>query len=527
MRRGPAARIGVLALATVAVAAAAAPALAVAQEPVPRDLDAWIREGMEARDIPGLALAVVRDDSVAVEKGYGVRRRGEGEPVDARTLFAIGSATKAFTAAVVGDLVTEGAVGWDDPVREHLPWFRLPDPYRSENATVRDLLAHRTGLARTPFLVLNTGTTTREEVVRRVRHAEMSRGFREGYGYQNVMYAAAGLAAGASAGTTWEELVRRRLISPLGMERTITGRPDETGNVAAPHVRTEDGVRTVPWRDIGHVGPAGSLVSSVRDMARWLRLHLGHGTPGGTPVLDSAVVAEMRTPQSLVPPEAPVSAYLFSSLERQGVTHTPAYGLGWYVLDYRGERLVLHGGDIDGMAALVAMLPGRDVGVVVLTNLQSQFFPYAVALRIFDHALAADGPGWGRVLRRKRVALEEQQRELRRRREDGRVAGTEPSLPTAGYTGRYRSPLHGGLEVSAGEAGLILELGPAMVADLEHWHYDTWRVRWRNPALREASMPLVTFRLGPEGQVEELELTGPGRTIDVFERERSGGVGSP
>ncbi len=528
MRPGNSSRVGLLVLAA-ALAAAAAPGLAAAQEPTPRQFDAWIRQGMESRDIPGLALAVVRGDSVAVERGYGVRRRGGDEPVDGRTLFAIGSATKAFTAAAVGRRVSEGAMNWDDPVREHLPWFRLPGSYRSEHATLRDLLAHRTGLARTPFLVLNSETMTREQAVRRVRHAAMSRGFREGYAYQNILYVGAGLAAAESAGTTWDGLVRRRLLAPLGMERTRTtvDSLDRMDNVAAPHVRGDAGVQSVPWRDIDHVGPAGSLVSSVRDMARWLRLHLGDGSLDGTQILESEIVSEMRAPQSLVSPEVPVSAYLFSSLARRGLTHSVAYGLGWYVLDYRGEKLVLHGGDIDGMAALVAMLPDRGVGTVVLSNLQSQFFPYAVVLRLFDHVLKAEGPGWGEIFRERLESVQRQRERLRQRRAGRRAAGTEPSLKPPRYTGSYRSELYGALEVSAGESGLVLKLGQEMVADLEHWHHDTWRVEWRNPALRATSVPFATFRLSATGRVESLELSETGQMVGEFERSRSGERGPP
>src|SRR5690625_233047 len=267
-------------------------------------IERFVEQGMRDWAIPGLAISVVKDDELVWARGFGVRRLGHPEPVDADTLFNVASVSKAFNAAALGLLVDEGAIGWDDPVVEHIPHLRLYDPYVTQAATIRDMLAHRVGLGRLTGNRLRwISARNRSEQIERLRHLEPEIGFREGYVYSNVLYMVAGEVVPAVTGTGWEAFVEQRLFAPLGMRRSLAGgrRLDESGNVAWPHQEIDGQVVEIPRRNFDAVGPAASVHSSAREIARWMRLHLG--TPGefeGRRVLARETVEEMHRAQNVI-----------------------------------------------------------------------------------------------------------------------------------------------------------------------------------------------------------------------------------
>lgn len=505
---GRAARRGALFLAvTLSAAAWLVPtATAGAQEEAVADplagLDAEARRILEAWDVPGMSVAVVKGDSAVAVRGYGLRDVRRRDPVDGATLFAVGSLTKAFTSAAAAVLVQEDRIGWDDLVRDHLPWFRLHDRYASDQFTLRDAMSHRSGLGRRGDLLWYGSGLDREAILRRVRHLEPVDGFRAAYGYQNIMFLAAGEATAAAAGTTWDRLVQDRLLEPLGMDdtnttvRALAGRDD----VAAPHEEVDGVLRTVPYRDLDNAAPAGSINSSARDMARWLRFQLAGGALDGRRLLDRATLTATWEPHTVMPVDGP-SRELYPELDVR------SYALGWVVSDRRDRRHLWHTGGIDGMSAYIGLFPEDSLGVAVLTNRGGSGAHRALAEWIYDAYLGGPERAWSAELLERRREAESEAEEERRRRVEARRADTEPALAETAYAGRYEHEMYGSLRVTAEPEGLVLRRGEAFVGDLRHWHHETFRVEWRHPGLGGG---FATFRSDPRGEVSAVELEGMG-----------------
>lgn len=476
-------------------------------QPAPLDgLDDYVEETMEAWGVPGLGLAVVKDGSVVHARGYGVREAGRDAPVDEHTVFAIGSSSKAFTTATLAMLVEEGELSWDDPATRHLPGLRLHDAYPTHELTVRDLVTHRSGLPRCDRLWYGT-SFDRDEVVRRIRFCEPSWSFRSHFGYQNVMFLAAGEIVSEVSGTRWDTFVERRIFGPLGMERSSTSVDslDGMANVASPHGEIDGEVRAVPWRNIDNVGPAGSINSSVAEMARWVRLHLDEGVFEGDTLLSPESVEEMHNPQMLMEPDSP----LREALGARG--HFLAYGMGWFLHDYEGVKIVEHGGSIDGMRAQVAMVPEEDLGMVILTNRGGTSPVTPLMYRVVDAYLDVPETDWSEEFRAVADSMEAEGEKQEQQLRDARKEGTSPSLEPAAYAGTYTDSLYGDLEVTEDGGELALSFH-SLEADLEHWHLDTFRADWQNPLASQQGLPasLLTFRLDARGQVASLDMPGMG-----------------
>jgi CubicO group peptidase (beta-lactamase class C family) len=464
-----------------------------------KGLDEQIVKALHDFDVPGLALAVIKDDKVILARGYGVRKLGEKDAVTEHTLFAIGSCSKAFTAASLGLLVDEGKLKWDDPAGKYLPSLQLFDPYVSRELTVRDLLCHRSGLERHDLVWYGTALT-RDEVLQRMRLAKPGTSFRSKFGYQNVMFLAAGQIVPTVTGKSWDDFVRERLFTPLGMKASNTSVTALSRNddVAAPHEKVGDKVESVHWRNIDNIAPAGSINSSVADMTHWVRLHLGDGKVGKETLLTSAVVEEMRTPQTVIPLTGP-QAKLYAG------AHFFNYGLGWFLYDYRGKKAVGHGGNIDGMSALVGMLPEEKLGLVVLTNRGGTQLPWAVQNHVFDAFLKAPARDWFAEVLELAKAGEKQAREVEQKEEKERVKDTKPTLPLEKYAGTYHDDLYGDVRVKREDGKLVLyAAGTGEAGDLEHWHFDTFRARPRDR--RGPRLTLVTWALDRRGKVESLRV---------------------
>jgi CubicO group peptidase (beta-lactamase class C family) len=464
-------------------------------------LDAYVTKALADWQAPGLALAVVRNDSVILAKGYGVRELGKPDPVTAHTLFAVGSTSKAFTVAALGMLVDEGKLTWDDPVTQHLTTFQLYDPYVTRELTVRDLLTHRSGLARGDRVWAASGLS-RAEVLRRVRFLKPSWSFRSTYGYQNIMYLAAGSVVEATSGLTWDEFVRRRIFGPLGMSRSVTSVVPLAGmtDVATPHEKIDGKPTPVAWLNIDNIGPAGSINSSATEMAQWVRLQLGKGTYAGTKLLEPATVREMHQAQMhQARSEEDEKLYPESSLL--------SYGLGWSLRDYRGMKLVAHGGAIRGMRAQVSLLPERNLGVVVLANVSESNLATAMAMKLLDLHTAGPPKDWSAVLLASTQAAQERAAEERRKVVAARVQGTAPSLALDRYAGVYADSLYGEIRIEKQGSGLVATFGAFYTGDLAHWHFDTFEVAWRDPVLGRAT---VTFALDARGDVRSLEYSNLG-----------------
>lgn len=481
---------------TTAVAAAAD-----AQPRPIRGLDAYVAQAVKDWGVPGLSIAVVHGDTVVFAKGYGVRELGKPGTVDEHTLFAVGSTTKAMTAVALGMLVDSGVVRWDDPVVRHLPEFRLIDPAVTAQTTVRDMLSHRSGLGTVDGIWYAAGGTV-EDVVARLRHQPLASSPRSRYAYQNAMYAAAGEVVEAASGMTWERFLRRRIFEPVGMPRarvSVVGL-DTAENVATPHDVIGDTLRPIAHRNLDNIAPAGAVYAGAREMANWIRFMLDTGRIGGRRLLSDTVWREMITAQTLVPRS---SFYPTASLTKP---HFTAYGLAWFLQDYQGEFVAMHTGSIDGMVAIVGLLPAHDVGVVVLANRDHAELRHALMWRVFDAYLGRPARDWSADLRALYDSLAARGRAAGAER-DRRITGTAPALSLDQYAGVYADSLYGSLTIRHENGRLILDFGPGRVADLEHWHYETFRATWRDPALGRT---FATFALGADGKPRELLVQGYG-----------------
>jgi CubicO group peptidase (beta-lactamase class C family) len=484
----------------------------------PPDLDARIEAAMQAYGTPGFAVSIVEDGEVVHAKGYGVRRLGSPEPVDADTIFPTGSTGKAVTTAAIAILVDEGKLGWDDKVIDHLPDFRMHDPWVTREMTVRDLLVHRSGLGlgAGDLLYVPRTSRSRADVVRALRHIAPATSFRSGYAYDNILYVVAGELVAAVSGQSWESFIHDRVFRAAGMDDSVSDEAERFANPnrAHPHARIDGRVRglgtqvVLPEREgLGQVAaPAGGLSSSANDLARWLQVQLAQGAlPGeGKRLYSEASAREMWTPQVLVPVRAyppPISEMTpqFSS-----------YALGWSVQDYRGIKTVQHGGAVFGVLTMVVLVPDRKLGFALQMNSEDYPVLRGVMNELLDHYLGFPKRDWVAAFgewNTKRLA--DGVAAL-----DATTAGvrkhTEPSLPPGQYAGDYADDWYGPIAVAfdqqaSDRQGLRIDFRqtPNMAGTLEHYQYDTFIARWDDAAIEPA---YVTFNLDAEGKVARITM---------------------
>ncbi|NNM32601.1 MAG: serine hydrolase [Gemmatimonadetes bacterium] len=499
------------------------PRALAAQDPL-EGLGQYIAESMADWDLPGLAVAAVYEDRVIFAQGFGVKELGNDDPVDARTLFQIGSTTKAFAAAAIGALVDDGLVDWDDPVIQHLPWFRLQDPWITAHVTIRDLLSHRSGMPAHAFPALTLFDA--REVAERGSLLDGQGPFRSEYRYSNQAYGIAGLVVEAVTGMSWGAWVEERLFGPLGMGDSSAspyevwedpfvaptflgtapagqvGIEDAPGvNVAMPHGMDRDGNRRViSWQSYDNLQAAGNIVSSAADMANWIRMHLAGGTFEGTQVLGDTTLEEILAPQIHTP-----GYFMFAD---EGYD---TYGLGWTRQEFQGRTYVSHGGGIFGFPAYVAMLPELRAGVVVLANgsLWTPYYPHQeIAAWVFARLLGVEGRDWhGEAMARTEAILQQVDRALAAR-DASRVPDTDPSVALDAFVGTYESDVAGPLTVSLADSGLRLAFpgSGAFSGDLEHWHFDTFMLHYDGGDGQAWANSFATFQIGATGNVTGLDL---------------------
>ena len=323
--------------------------------------------------VPGMAIAVVKDDEVILTHGFGVANVEKETPVTPETVFAIGSSTKAFTSTLVGMLVDEGKMDWNDPVTKYLPYFQMNVESDNESAgvTLRDVLSHRTGFTRMGLLFAS-GQIPREEMLLDATKAEPYVPFGEKFYYSNVMYMSAGVAAGKADGTDWDTLVAERIFEPLDMDSTTTSvtRAEKDKHLSLGYLWDEDlqAYEYKPMRNVDNIGPAGAINSNALDMAQWLRLQLGRGEYEGLRLISEENLRETWTTQ----------------IE---ITGSISYGMGWVIREWEGQPVIEHGGNVDGFSAQVAMLPESNLGFVLLTNASASPLPPQAINLVWDTLL--------------------------------------------------------------------------------------------------------------------------------------------
>lgn len=469
----------------------------------PESLDRYIEQAVRDWEVPGLAIAIVRNDSVLVAKGYGVRELGKPQRVDANTVFNIASLAKSFTATAGAMLVDEGKLSWDAPARRYLPGLEFSDPYLTANVTMRDLLSHRTGL-RSANMMWVMSDISRAEIVRRARFLQPDRPFRTEQIYSNVGFVIAGETLAAAAGTSYEDLIRQRIFAPLGMRSTTISMADLASqtNKVSPHAIIGGVQCSFAWRSYDTTAAAGGINSTANDMATWLRFQMGDGAFGGKRLVSAAQMAEMHSPQAVIR----VTPAMKRARQVQG---WPAYGFGWNIMDYRGRPMIWHSGNGAGQPVLMTIFPEDHVAILVMVNTWAAGFLHGMLTnKIADTYLGFPPRDWsGEMLPRKAAIRGESAKalaDLQRVRNPKAPA----SHDLTAYTGTYRDSLYGEKTVRVADGHLTLQMeGPkGQMADLTQMNNDTFVVLWRDPVFRETYPSLLTFSADSEGVIAELTM---------------------
>ncbi len=460
---------------------------------------------MKTFDVPGMAIAIVKDGKILVAKGYGVRKLGDATPVDEFTMFGIGSNTKAFTTSALATLVDEGKLSWDDPVYQRLPGFVMYDPYVSHEMTIRDLLTHRSGmgLGEGDLLFWPHSTYTREEVIYKLRFMKPQSSFRSHYAYDNLLYMTAGQIVPAVTGTSWDDYIRQRIFAQLSMNHSnVSNTAFKPGDdYAFPHSRVDGKLQVIPFGELDNAGPAGAINSCAADMAKWVQLQLNRGKFADRDghLFTEQRSKEMWTPQTILPIGDPPSA--LTGLK----ANFADYALGWGLRDYHGRKLIGHTGGVGGFVSRVMLVPEENLGVVVLTNAEEGGAFDSILYHVLDHYFHLPPTDWIAAFKAVKDKEEKDADETMKKAEGARDANSKSSLPLEKYAGVYNDAWYGPITIRTENGGLVITFDhtPTMIGDLQPWQHDTFKAHWRLRTIEDA---FITFSLNPDGSIDSARM---------------------
>lgn len=447
---------------------------------------AFVESTLELWQVPGAAIAIVREGEIIFLQGFGKRNIAEDMPTTPHTRFALASGTKAFTTMALGMLVDEGKLDWDKPVREYLPSFTLFEPFAGERMTPRDLVTHRSGLPRHDLAWYHSAHS-RAELIRRLRFLEPNKDLRSFWQYQNLMYMVAGYLVEHITGQTWEAFVQERIFSPLGMANSNcdVAVSQTSDDFAVPYKKKREQVEATPFYQEWAVGPAGSVNTSAADMAKWLQLHVRNGKFNDRQLVSEAQVRDMHSPHMVVSRPA-----RYAELPHQ------SYGLGWFVEPYRGYDFVHHGGNIDGFSTMTTLMPREGIGVVVLCNMEASPLPWVVCLNAYERLLGLSETSWNDRFKQDEAELKAGGARGKQHSNDERIGNTWPSHPLESYVGEYEHPGYGILSFTLNDGALQATMNNVSLP-AEHYHYDTFELVWEAQDTRVKA----TFRADARGDV--------------------------
>ena len=477
-----------------------------AQENLESDLDSYIPKVLKEFQVPGITVGVVKSGKLIFAKGYGVKSIESNDPVDPNTLFQIASNSKAFTAACLAILVDEGKLSWDDRVIDKLPGFKMSDPYVTNEMRVRDLLCHRSGLSlgAGDLLYFPASDYTRDQIMYQLRFIKLSTSFRSHYAYDNILYPVAGELIKAVSGITWEEFVTEKIFKPLGMKNTRAGVSllDDRNNIETPHTLVDGKLEIMPLTNWDVTAPAGGILSSVNDLSKWVITQLDSGRINGTDkrLFSRKETVQMWMPHINIPVGSPPPG--LSALS----TNFAAYGLGWFIKEYRGDKIIWHSGGLPGTVTQVSLDPAKKIGIIVLTNQESGAAFYSVTNHIFDLLLDANDTDWiekfSAIVSKGRNSADKKVAEM----DSLRNKESSPSLPLEKFVGKYKDSWYGTVSVEAKDGKLFMNFDhtPELNGVLEHWQYNSFVARWNDRKLHGDAF--VTFSLNPDGSVEGIKM---------------------
>lgn len=465
-------------------------------------LDLYFETSLSKWNVPGMAVAIVKDDQIIFEKGYGFRNLESGEKADENTLFAVASNTKAFTASALAKLVEEKRIAWKDKVSQYLPYFALNDEYAMKEMTIEDLLCHRSGLKTFSGDLLWYGSNkTAREVLESAQYLKPELDFRADYGYSNIMYIAAGLVIESVTDTSYKEYIQHHFLQPLQMKRSILSTSDlkYKSNVATPYYVDQDEIIALDWLNWDNVMAAGGLISSAHDMANWLMLNASKGKFYGEKFLDEESFEKLTTPHI----NFKVSAY---TRNMQPSKHFRGYGLGWSLGDYHGRKIISHGGGYDGMISKTCIVPEEKLALVILTN-SLNYLPSALIEKSLDVILSGleNGTDYSSLYLQSFERSQMKRKSDEEKIESGRGQINTNHLPLDQYSGTYKDLKYGELKVWLEGGKLHFKMDPTQIftASLDHWNDHIFTFRF---PINKSSLPMgkLWFHLDDEAKVNKL-----------------------
>jgi len=463
-------------------------------------LNAMIEEGMKEWQIPGLSAVVVKNGKVVFKKTYGIKDIETKEPVDDNTLFSMASTTKALIAISLGILVDQNKISWEDKVIDHLPSFKLSDPYITADARVIDLLTHNLGIGNADLLwVINNLSTA--ETIDKFKYAKKAYPLRGGFTYQNIMYVVAGELIEAVSEQHWTAFVENEILKPLEMTRTQTKSIDimKAGNYTTPHYNDlDDGIVKVDYTFSDQIGAAGMVWSTTNDVSNYLTFLVNDGIFKGDTIIQPATFQYLFKPHSILTEN---DVYPTNKLTKPKWN---TYGLGWFQQDYRGEKLDFHTGSLSGLVALTGIIHDKDVAVYVFANLDHAELRHAIMYKAMDlYAFKDDNRDWHKEIFKLYAGFRENAKEAKKKRNEGRIMETSPSLTLDQYSGTYQNEMLGSVTISLVNGQLQINVNKHLNYKMEHWHHNTF-ITSKDPRWRFES--LINFNLNTSGKIEELEV---------------------
>ncbi|HRN55471.1 MAG TPA: serine hydrolase [Agriterribacter sp.] len=467
-------------------------------------LDTALEKLLKDWKAAGFAVAVVEKNKVIYSRGFGYRDYAAKKPVTPHTLFAIGSCTKAFTAALLGMLEEDGKLSLDKKATGYLPALHFFNSDMDEKITIRDMMSHRTGLPRHDYSWYLFPTASRDSLLQRIRYQEPNKRLREGWQYNNFMFLAQVMIAEKISGRSWEENIRQKIFVPLGMSRSNLSVKDmekEENASKGYGLKKDSSVKTLSYFNIDGIGPAGSINSSVTDMANWVITWINNGRFNGREVLPRSYVRQAISAQMVMGggiPEQESPDMYFSD-----------YGLAWFLTSYRGHYRVEHGGNIDGFSASTSFFPSDSIGIIVLTNQNASALPSAARNLIADRMLQLPYRNWSAYLKEAAFKAALQAKEAEKNKVSNRVPGTQPSHALRDYEGVFNNPGYGDIEVYSKKDSLFARTNKDSMW-LRHYHYDVFEVKGfdKEEGLDTSSGGTVlNFRTGDNGKIASLGIT--------------------
>jgi CubicO group peptidase (beta-lactamase class C family) len=462
-------------------------------------IDETVKKAFDVFKPTGLAIAVVKDSVIIYHKALGFSNADINKPLNTTSLFNIASCSKAFTAASIGILVDEGKLKWTDKVTDYFPGFKLADEYITKELTIEDLLCHRSGLGTFfgDLLWYNT-TYSDEEVMRRIRYESITRRFGIEFGYQNIMFMIAGDIIQKVTGQSWSEFVESRIYKPLGMIQTRPSNDELSPGqeIALGHLNN----KALDVYDFNAAKPAAAMYSSVDELSMWTTLMMNNGTYRGQKIISSNSVNRIMEPHTILGAG--------NSQKQHGINFY-TYGLGWFIFDYNGKKVVEHDGGMPGYISKVTMIPEQKISVIILNNGNDGYVNNALRGDLMDILVKGKEFDWIAEYSAIKTRSDAHEISSDKERLESRIEGTKPSLTPDGYSGTYRDKSYGDAEVTSEGGKLKLTFLPAktvFTGDLEHWHFDTFKVKFKDEFL---TFGLVTFSFDAQGKVTGFKIDLP------------------